>query len=66
MLADALADSARFAIHLGCSWVHNLQSAYNFLYLQQISNLEETHRDVYRKFGIGFMLFVGAISDGLG
>ncbi|KAH3874240.1 hypothetical protein DPMN_037482 [Dreissena polymorpha] len=24
------------------------------MYLQQISNLEETHPDMYRKFGIGF------------
>ena len=54
MLADALAGSSRFDIQLCCSWVHNLQSAYNFMYSQQISNLEETHRDVYQKFGIGF------------
>ncbi|KAH3709305.1 hypothetical protein DPMN_068767 [Dreissena polymorpha] len=52
VLADTLAGSVRYAIHL--CWVHYLQSAYNYMYLQQISNLEETHPNVYRKFSIGF------------
>jgi len=52
VLADALAGSVRYAIHL--CWEQYLQSAYYYMYLQQISNLEETNTNVYRNFGIGF------------
>ena len=64
VLADTLAGSVRYAIHL--CWVHYLQSAYYYMYLQQISNLGETQPKCSESLVLVFTLFVGKICAGLG